>query len=187
MSIALGPIHTLEYVQNGWTIGKKIEMFIARVEGWQLGVAREMVEKNVPHRGFALLLIVTSYFEMLAKYRESFVGDRNSEEHFEKGVRFTFPDIEKDLPNADTVLHMLYTDVRNAFYHLGRTTGRVLITGEVPFVFGYNVSTGQIAMNPDQLVMNLKTRFSEYASKLRDPSRTEMRMNFEKRFDFDDK
>ncbi len=187
MSLAISPKHTTDFVKDGWALDKKIEVFIARVEGWQLGVAREMVDKQVSHRGFALLLIVTSYFEMIAKYREGFIGERSSAEYFKKGVRLVFPTVDQTMPNADDLLDSFYTDVRNGLYHLGRTGGKVLITGDIPYSLGYNTVTGQIAINPDQLVFDLQIKFAEYAAELRNQANTTLRTNFERRFDFDDK
>jgi hypothetical protein len=92
------------------------------------------------------------------------------------------------MPNADDLLGALYSDVRNGLYHLGRTGGRViLLSGDLPGSLGYNTVTGQIAINPDQLVFDLQIKFAEYAAELRNPSNTTLRANFERRFDFDDK
>lgn len=187
MSIALSPKHTTEFVTDGWTLDKRVEVFIARVEGWQLGVAREMIYKQISHRGFALLLIVTSYFEMIAKYQEGYIGERASEEYFNKGVRYTFAEIDQNLPNADELLSTLYSDVRNGLYHLGRTGATILLSRDFPAPLGYNTETRQIAINPHQLVFYLQMKSTERAEQLRNPSHKALRTNFEKRFDFDDK
>jgi hypothetical protein len=46
----ISPKHKYEDFKHGWTLNDKIEVFIARVEGWQLGVAKEMIDKGISNR-----------------------------------------------------------------------------------------------------------------------------------------
>jgi hypothetical protein len=182
MAIAISPIHTDENFPNGLTLDDKIEVFIARVAGWQLGVALEMIEKDVSHRGFAVLNIIFSYFEMLAKYRHGYVGRGKSVEHFKLGVRLVFPAIE---PEYEELLNRLYARVRSGLYHTGMIQPGIMLTGNVQGSIGYNYLTHAIIINPDQLAHDLRIHFEHVATALKDPTKTALRENFEKRFDYD--
>lgn len=183
MIFSLSPRHTSEDFKSGWTLDDKIEVFIAGIEGWQLGVAREMVNKKIAHRGLALLHIIFSYFEMLAKYQDGFVKEGKSEYYFRKGVKATFPEIElKD----EEFLQNLYKSVRNGLFHAGMPRSNVVLTSDSPGSLGHKMETNFLVVNPDMLVTDLQIRFSEYASQLRDKTNVELRKRFEARFDYHD-
>jgi hypothetical protein len=96
MPFAISPIHIADDFKGALSLDEKIEVFIARVNGWQIQLALEMSERDIPHRGFAQLLIISSYFEMIGKYRDGFVGNYNSFQYFKEGLLFTFPEISPD-------------------------------------------------------------------------------------------
>jgi hypothetical protein len=54
---AISPNHTTLDFPDGWTLENKIDVFTDRIEGWQIGIAKEIISKEIPHRGFALLHI----------------------------------------------------------------------------------------------------------------------------------
>jgi len=182
MPFAISPRHTSDDFQGTLTLDNKVEVFIARVEGWQLGVAKEMIQKQVPYRAFALLHMLTSYFEMIAKYHAGFVGQRRSREHFKKGVRLVFPAIE---PEAEAFLNSLYDSVRNGLYHTGMTGSNVILADNLPGSVGYNSQHNMIMVSPDQLAEDLWIHFAAFAAALRDPANAELRSNCERRFDSD--
>ena len=64
LSFAISPDHKAEDFEGELTLDQKIEIFISRVKGWQIKPALDMKESKIKHRGFAQLLIITSYFEM---------------------------------------------------------------------------------------------------------------------------
>ena len=191
MIFAISPKHTTEDFKNGWNLDDKIDVFIARVEGWQLGVANTLVEKNIPHRKFAILMIIINYFEMIAKYRDGYVeaikgrrkGEGKSAHFFKEGLKDVFPDMS--LPEDELVTEAMYENVRNGLYHAGGTRNNVLLSDEIPNTVGYNTITGAIAINPDLLVRELQSHFARFSAKLRDPANTTLRANFEARFDVD--
>ncbi len=63
---------------------QKIELFADSVRGWQLDVAERLIASD-PHSGLAVLSIVLSYFEMMAKYRDGYAAKGKSKEYFSKG------------------------------------------------------------------------------------------------------
>jgi hypothetical protein len=185
MSFAISPTHNLEDFPSGLTLDDKIEVFIARVDGWLLGPAREMIAMGVGYRGFALLAMVTSYFEMIAKYRDGFTKARKSGYYFKQGLQLVFP--EMSLPDAEDLLLALYDKVRNGLYHVGMTKPGVILVDPdfCPGSIAYKEEQGTIAIAPDTLVDDLSIHFKDFANELRNPANQELRSNFEKRFDRD--
>lgn len=191
MSIAISPKHKVGdfSTRQELSVSEKVEVFIARVEGWQLGVAREMIERDVPERGFALLHIVMSYFEMIAKYRAGYTARRKSEFYFRKGVRAVFPQNTKWPKRvSNKLLKFLYSNVRCGLYHLSLPRFNVLLVSDKVLdtsIRFYRKDPGTVFINPDQLVRDLQDHFAEYAMKLRDPTNKQIRKNFKARFDVD--
>lgn len=179
--IAISPKHTTRDFPDGWTIDNKIDVFEARIEGWQIGIAKEIIIKEIPHRGFALLHIVFSYFEMIGKYIHGYIGEEKSKYYFGKGVQATFA----VSPAEEKFLKVLYSSVRNGLYHLGMTKINVMLRDDIPGSIGFNSEKNILAICPDRLVEDLDIRFHDYVSKLRDTKNVELRENFEKRFDYD--
>ena len=48
---------------------------------------------------FATLKVVTSYFEMIAKYRDGFNQPGQSGEYFKKGLTQVFPEVKPGMNN----------------------------------------------------------------------------------------
>jgi hypothetical protein len=184
MKLAISPIHTIDDFPEGFSIDDKIEIFIARVEGWQFGIAQSLIENDVPHRGFALLHIVVSQFEMVGKYRDGYVDEGKSKYYFREGAKYIF---KKSLNEDEEFYNQIYTNVRNGMYHVGMTSSRVLLFDDIPGSVGYQQSTGAIVVSPDKFVQDLHIRFQDYASELRNPENETLRRNFEARFDYDNR
>lgn len=182
MSFAISPIHYAEDFEGDLSIDEKIEVFIARVKGWQIQPAIDMKEKQIPHRGFAQLLIVTSYFEMIGKYRAGFLDEGKSGYYFKEGFLYTFPELTE---NEKKLLDTFYISVRNGLYHVGITKPNVIIYDGIPGSFGYNEDLGTLALSPDRFVEDISIRFDSFAEELHNPSNQELRDNFEARFDQD--
>jgi len=75
------------------SLDTKITLFEDRVLGWKLDIADQIInggqeKSSIRHSGFAVLDIVFSYFEMIAKYEDGFTG-RKSEEYFKKRRLFS--------------------------------------------------------------------------------------------------
>lgn len=179
---AISPKHTTLDFPDGWTTNDKIDVFIARIDGWQIGIAKEIIQKGIPHRGFALLHIIFSYFEMLGKYLYGYLGDDRSGLYFRKGVKATFPEIGAD---EEALMDILYKSVRNGLYHIGMTKINVQLRDDIPGSIAFHAQKRLLAISPDRLVQDIDIRFHDYATELKDPSKTELRRNFESRFDYD--
>lgn len=184
IKLAISPIHSTDDFPEGFTIEDKIDIFVARIEGWQLGIAQALIENNIPHRGFALLHIVVSLFEMIGKYRAGFIGEGRSKYFFREGAKYIF---KQDLAEDEEFFNQMYTNIRNGLYHIGMTSSQVLLYDDIPGSIGYQQATGAITVSPDKFVRDLHIRFRDYISELRDSNNVGLRENFEARFDDDNK
>src|SRR3990172_3419831 len=118
--ITLSPHHSMNEFPDELTIDQKIEVFIDRIESWQLSIAKRLIDANIPHREVALLYIVMSYFEMIGKYVEDI---DNPTDAFNAGVKTVFPEIDEwdkgSTKVSDRFLKFLCGKVRNGLYHVG--------------------------------------------------------------------
>lgn len=179
---AISPKYTTLDFPNGKTLENKIEVFVDRIEGWQIGIAKQIIQHEIQNSGFALLHIVFSYFEMLGKYLDGYVGDNRSKFYFKRGVKATFPEIGT---KEEELINILYKSVRNGLYHLGMTKINTMLSCNIPGSIGFNTKNKLLIICPDLLVKDLDIRFHDYVADLRNPNKIELRKNFETRFDYD--
>jgi hypothetical protein len=121
-----------ENLPGDWNDEFKIEIFEQRVKGWVLGIADLLINTDWPneserlqplaHSGFAVLLILFSYFEMIGKYIGAYVGDldglvdeETSKKYFKAGVDFVFT--ERSWQGAGTFKDVGWRDGRCCLYH----------------------------------------------------------------------
>lgn len=84
----------------------------------------------------------------------------------------------------------MYEEVRCGLYHIGSTSGKVRLSNQFPTAF-IMISSGSskhlinLDINPHHLTKELLKHIDIYADMLSDEMQTELRANFEKRFDFD--
>jgi hypothetical protein len=180
--LAISPHFTTAHFTGPLNTDQKIQLFADRVRGWQLDIAQSLDAH--PHSGFAVLSIVASYFEMIAKYEDGYLDRHRSEEYFNRGVRSVLePHIQPEGSTiSDETLHILYDEVRCGMYHAGMTGPRVVITRN-PAVGIMREDHGHLVINPYALVEVVQTHFSNYVVSLNDPTNADLRENFERRFD----
>jgi len=178
----LSPRHTVEQFSEGWTTDDKIDVFIARVEGWQLGVARQMIEKDLKGRDIAVLHILSSYFEMIGKHITGYLGNKRSQQYFTVGLRAVFRDIGSQ---EVEFMNSLYKDLRCGLYHMGRPGPNVILNDAAPGAIGYNAEIDFLMISPTTLLEDIEIHFRSLAEALRNPENTALRENVERRFDHD--
>ncbi len=185
------------------SLDTKITLFEDRAIGWKLDIADQLINGSpdnspIRHSGFAVLDIVFSYFEMVAKYEDGFTG-RNSEKYFKKGVYLVFPEFKNIPPPAQTplspvgnvaslvdiVLDLMYEGIRCGLYHSGITNGKIFLTGEIKAPMAFDLQLQMLIVNPHLLVPKLKVHLHGYVARLRDVNNVDLREKFEKRYDFD--
>jgi len=189
-------------------IEDKITLFEDRVFGWKLNIAEQVInglrdsdgkiiKEPIQHADFATLDILFSYFEMIGKYEAGYSDKYESKSHFMSGVYAVFPRLQMPLPPpvfgvvgvvrtiADEVLDLLYEGVRCGLYHAGITNNRIVLTGGEQHPLSFDIQNQMLVINPHLLVSALKTHFAGYITRLRDSANEELRINFEKRFNYD--
>lgn len=196
MNLWVTPTRQQSDIPSPMTIDDKISFFVEAVNGWYLNIADtcingridedgNQIDKAIKHSGFAVLAMVMSYFEMIAKYQAGHTG-RQSKIYFRKGVLSVFGELN-DHPRSvvDDVITLLYDDVRNGLYHAAATSPRIIITGDVRFVMALEDSPQpRLIINPHLLPGKLREHLFNYESQLRDKANVQLRNKFEERFDY---
>jgi len=192
----ISPKHVLTDFSRPLTIDQKIDLFAEQVIGWKLNIAEILInggkddannfhEKGIHGSGFAVLDIVFSYFEMIAKFYDGYIGNNSSQRYFKKGIRLVFPEIQgKFAVNFEGIEDHLYSDGRCMLYHSGFLDGKIMITGDFPKAIGYDKEHNRSIINPHKLPSELIIHFSNYIIDLKDTKNVILRANFEKRFDY---
>jgi hypothetical protein len=190
MEYAISPNYKNTDFPSDMSLDQKIEVFADRVNGWQLNIAQRCAD-NIPHSGFAVLHIVCSYFEMIAKYKDGFTKDSQrgiSGKYFRKGFDDVFPNLtEESSGNKERSLKKLYNDVRCGLYHSGITGPNIALSNfddPIHFVASSDPSTDWVQINPQRLVFTLKAHFQLYIRELGDHQNSTLRDNFEVRFNY---
>lgn len=173
----------------------KIEIFYDRVYHWQLDIADQIIngtktgEKElpgVPHSGFAVLYILVFYFEMIAKYRDGYLGRGKSEEYFKQGIYHVFPELGTSSEGvASDIASTLYKLVRNGLYHSGSIGKRIILSHEPETAMKFYTLDRILFINPHKLPQALKENLNRYKLELSDSKNTNLRQKFEARFDED--
>ena len=169
------------------SLEQKIDIFFERTDGWQLGIADKIINGVIIDKSgkfigssesaYAVLNIVFSFFETIAKYQDGYVG-KESKRYFKKGVISVFPEI---CNHPAEFLDMLYGYARCGLYHGGFPNTRVFVRTDIPKPLGFTKKL--VYINPQRLILDLRDYLKSYVEKLRDARNTEARKNFEKRFD----
>ena len=184
MAFAISPHFQDIDFPSGMSLDQKIEVFADRVKGWQLDIAQQCAD-NIPHSGFAVLSIVCSYFEMIAKFQDGFTKDGKSEEYFSRGFDNVFPNLSNPSPEIrERLLKKLYKDVRCGLYHAGITGPNIELSGDFDFSVAFAVRPDRVQINPHRLVPDLKQHFQSYIRQLRNHKNEDLRRNSEARFDY---
>ncbi|MFQ5814151.1 MAG: hypothetical protein ACE5I2_13330 [Anaerolineae bacterium] len=162
------------------SLDDKITLFEDRVIGWLLEIAQQLAE-NIPHSGFGVLMILASYFEMIAKFQDGYRNESGSEEYFKKGLDWVFPNHFKA-----NEAKFIYREFRNSLYHAGITGPRVQLSRAHPSPMECTNLNGQLALkiNPHTLPGALEQHFVAYVTQLRNPNEQNLRENFRSRFDY---
>jgi hypothetical protein len=184
------PTRTRSMFPKVLTQDDKIDIFHERVIGWQIDIADAVangirdkegkIEKGaIEDSGFAVLDILLSYFEMIAKYKDGYCDVGDSGKYFEKGFNMVFPQFEKECP---WLARKMYTNARCGLYHHGMTEEDIILTGSISSPIK-PLADKKIVINPHILVLALREHFGTYIEELRNDK--DFRRNFEKRFDYD--
>lgn len=180
--VFVAPGIRIEHLSNPWTLDEKIEILEARVRGYQLDVAESLIPNEVA--GFAILYILTSYFEMIAKLESGHTGQGQAGANFKKGFESVFPNTPStDCHDAKTII---WEDLRCGLFHMGQAKSRVILMHKLSGPSMTIDRTGGrlfLLIDPKMFVGDLRKHFENYIARLKDTSQRELRNNFERCFD----
>jgi hypothetical protein len=167
------------------TLDTKITLFLDRTDGWQLGIAEQCIN-NIRDSGFAVLHIVLSYFEMIAKYEDGYVDKGKPECYFKCGIYSVFPKLLEGVSPeiANPLVDALYHRVRCGLYHSGTTDPQIGLTSDIDSDMVFYPKERKVIINPHRLIPTLRAHLKQYGERLRDTSNSTLRERFEKRYDF---
>jgi hypothetical protein len=184
MAIKLSPKHTIDEFKEHWDDEDKIEVYLDRIMGWQLSPAHKILEAKIINCDIAVLSILISYFEMIGKYEDGYVGKWKSKYYFKKGLLSVFPTIE---PAAIPFMESLYENLRCGLSHSALPTARVIIENNRNGSIGYNEEHNLIIVNVELLLNDIALHYEKLEGRLRDKKNVELRQNVIKRFDSETK
>ncbi len=179
MTTMISKSYTDSYFGPNPTDANKVEIYRDRVTGWQLDIAKDLIRQIdatgdagvIHHAGYAVLSILTNYFEMIWQHIAGTSSNRQSADYFAYGFR----DVYKTSPlTHDEIKNIVYHRLRCGMYHDGYTRIGVTISHKYPQDFEYDRADDELKVNPHTLVGTLETHFATYLSKLR-PGTNEMR------------
>lgn len=192
----ISPNHKEEEFSSPLTLEDKIEIFRDRVDGWQLGIADQCINGKIANTdqsilpirdsGFAVLHIVMSYFEMIAKYEDGFTDKGKSCHYFKMGLASVFPSMQgwETDKFLDELTSILYDSVRCGLYHCGITNPLIVLTGDIenPIIVDRNLS--KMIINPHLLIPHMRIHLQNYVIRLSDLANKQLRANFQKRWEW---
>jgi hypothetical protein len=182
MAFAISPNFQDTDFPGNPSLEQKIDIFEDRVKGWQISIAQQCAD-NIDHSGFAVLSIVFSYFEMIAKIYDGYLGNYRSKEYFKRGFELVFPLVNtQNSQLKDKFLEKLYADVRCGLYHAGKTGYKIELSGDFTMPIAFVISSEKIQINPHLLVPVIQSHFESYILQLREKTNLQLLQNFEKRF-----
>jgi hypothetical protein len=191
---------TSDHFPNGpQTIEDKILLFVDRVRGWQLHPAQQCIH-NDPHAGFAVLHIVTSYFEVIGMiefdpiahaYLKNAKGKWERGKEFKAGLMSVLPELRqlhaghpKQAKHVRWFRNEFYKKIRCGLYHQSMTRSGIFVSGDLLHPNGYafidlKAQGSAICINPRGLAERLNDHLSTLELRLRDPVNQQLRKKFE--------
>jgi hypothetical protein len=184
MVTRISPHHLADEYSGHWNDDDKIEVFLDRIMGWQLRPAHNILGAKIPDCEIAVLSIIVSYFEMIAKYEDGFIGTGRSAFYFRKGLLSVFPTIE---PDSVTLLSSLYHNLRCGLYHSALPSARVILGSNPTGSIGFNEAHDLLMVNVELLLNDIALHFEAISARVRNPENRELRSNVIKRIDAENK
>jgi hypothetical protein len=157
-------------------INTKIEIYRARVLGWFLNIAKDLVANGVSAGDYIAVMVALSHIEGLEQFREGKETPRSSSgKWFKKGASRIFPEQTED------VLERLWKETRCGLFHAGFPNGKIYLSHDRESAI--EADGEKIFINPKGFVNKVTCNFICYIEELRDVKNTNLRSNFEKLWD----
>lgn len=167
-----------------YTFDQKVADFEQAVQTHILDAAEILLDRDRPLNLAALRLLI-GYFEPIGKYLRGHAESGSSSEYFIKGCE----DVVARRPSVSTEerskqLKGFYELARCGLAH-GATLSRDVVFGVGPYALEISEDGSKIVMNPRKLHELLGADLKRYLTKIRDPSKKDLRAKFETRWDFE--
>lgn len=124
MASMLSPKHGDDQYHGPLSPDEELEIFRARVEGWQLDLA-DLLLVHVKHSGYAVLTLLLSYPEMIQQFIINHTSDGDSKGYFRNGFRAVFSTSAPLLVDDD--IDDFYRLARCGLFHSGGTKRGVVL------------------------------------------------------------
>jgi len=167
------------------TVDEKIDAFYQRYTVWVLSYAKRLLD--VSDSGFAVLLLLNPYFEMIACRLQGVpASDRrdrkrgySSGKQWKTGLQEVFPEIKTSGKGEDTC-KQLYLSVRNELAHYGFISKPVGLSEDYKdaITFGEPGQAVEISINPRAWCARICDHFDQYIAQLKDPGNQTLREKF---------
>lgn len=169
------------------TLEDYIDVYEDQINGWYLNYGKRM--HGDEHAGFAALQIVFSYFEGHAVFYKGVDSMGKSKYFFRDAFLAVFPELltyeGMNESLLESTVSALYEDGRCGFFHAGITRKRFMLRDGEPIIrigtdHGTKTQALQVFMDRRNFVDRVCEHFQKYVARLRNPSETWLRTNFEK-------
>lgn len=159
-------------------LNTKIAIYEDRVNGWFLDVATPL--RGMANTGFVILLVSISQIEGMEQFRMGRKTEPSeSREVIKNALRRIF-----DIPSQyEKALNVIVDEVRHGLFHDGMVRKNILISYDAAYPVILEEGSETIIINPSYFLDSLKANFRRYIIQLSDPLNSELRKNFEKRWD----
>jgi len=157
---------------QNWPFEEKVRLFQEQIQGWVINVVRDIIQKQIPHADFAILSILLSYFENIAKFTDGYNRYDDSGLYFGKGIKYVYP---RKLQKK--TIKLLYEQARNGMYHMGLTGPKVELNCLISSGFVYK--RNRFVICPKKLFEEIQKHFNKYCENLKNPQNSKLRQNFE--------
>jgi len=199
MTFQISPQFLDSKLQPGCTLEDKIDVFEDRMNGWLLQHANALLDEKYTRRkdaGFAVLTLVTGYFEPIESYHSGRSSDHQSKAFFRRGFLRVFLNLPATLKSngfagadqlAVEIAEEVYIHLRCGLFHEGGTKHKLVVRQDTaPLGFMLDMTTGDvgsIVIDPGRFLAEVQNHLNNYVSQLRNTSETSLRQNFETFFD----
>ena|SRR2546427_8252631 len=177
----------------------KIDVFEDQIDSWVLLHANALCDDKYNFRqqsGFAVLMLVSTYFEAMESFYAGIESKGKSKEFFRKGFLRVFSELPEILKQkryqtpqnlAEEIANEVYEQLRCGLFHEATTKSKVMIREDTAAV-GFMVedmtnNLGSIVIDSIKFLARVENHFHEYIGELRNPNEILLRQNFEKLFD----
>lgn len=200
LSVAVSPRFTVEDVWKGGLEGK-VDVFEDQVFGYVLLQAKKLLDpsdKLSNHSGVAVLMLIVPYLEQIACYLKGESSRGKERQFLAHGLQEVTPRIRERLAAEfgqakgrvilDSLVDALYVDLRCGLFHDAMIRGRIVISQDLEglafaFAIREDGKIPTVLIDVRELWQGITMHFVDYIRRLRDPTETTLRSNFERFFD----